>query len=219
MQGYIYLIENKINGKKYIGQTVYSIEERFQQHLIDCNKHLERPLYRAINKYGKENFEIHELEKCPVEILDSREQYWIQYYNTFHGEGYNATLGGEGTLYWDHEQIIKTYLETKSFTETARIIGCCADTVQKVINSNNIQPFNSHLVMKEKRGNKIQAFDFKTNVLIENFGSQIEAGQWLIDNQKTKITDLKKLSYVIGRAARGLDNRKQAYGYKWKFIE
>ena len=68
-------------------------------------------------------------------------------------------------------------------------------------------------------GTNCNSFDFKTNELIKSFNSQIEAGQWLIDNQKTKITDLKKLSYVIGRAARGLDNRKQAYGYKWKFIE
>ena len=219
MQGYIYLIENKINGKKYIGQTTCSVKERFKQHLKDSRKHLERPLYRAISKYGKENFEIQELEKCSIEKLNEREQYWIQYYNTFYGEGYNATLGGEGTIYWDRDLIIETYLKTKSFSETAKIIGCCAKTIQKVINASEIQPFNSYLVMKEKRGNKIQAFDFKTNVLVKSFESQIEAGQWLIDNQKTKITNLKKLSYVIGRAARGLDNRKQAYGYKWKFIE
>ncbi len=219
MQGYIYLIENKINNKKYVGKTTYSIKERFRQHLTDFNKHLERPLYRAINKYGKENFEVVELECCEIEKLDEREKYWIKYYNTFHGEGYNATLGGEGSSYWNHDLIIETYLKTKSFSETGKIIGCHADTVQKVIDSSNIKHFDSYLVMKEKRGHKIQAFDFKTNELIKSFNSQIEAGQWLIDNQKTKITDLKKLSYVIGRAARGLDNRKQAYGYKWKFIE
>ena len=30
--GYIYKIENKLNGKKYIGQTVKPLEKRFSQH-------------------------------------------------------------------------------------------------------------------------------------------------------------------------------------------
>jgi hypothetical protein len=30
MKGYIYLIENKINDKKYVGKTYLSIEERWK---------------------------------------------------------------------------------------------------------------------------------------------------------------------------------------------
>ena len=86
---YIYKIINKKNNKIYIGKTEFSIEKRWKEHLRDSKKNLDRPLYRAMNKYGIENFDIEQVEKTdsPVE----REQYWIEYYGSFK-YGYNATL-------------------------------------------------------------------------------------------------------------------------------
>lgn len=62
---YIYKITNIINGKVYIGQTSFSIEKRFKEHLQDSNKaHTEkRPLYDAIRKYGKDKFIIELIEE------------------------------------------------------------------------------------------------------------------------------------------------------------
>ena len=48
--GYIYKITNSINGKLYIGQTRKTIEERFQAHLKNAQKHINRYLYDAMNK-------------------------------------------------------------------------------------------------------------------------------------------------------------------------
>ena len=52
--GYIYLITNLLNNKKYIGKTTQSIEERWQEHIYDSKRKKceTRPLYRAIRKYG-----------------------------------------------------------------------------------------------------------------------------------------------------------------------
>ena len=218
MQGYIYLIENKINGKKYVGKTVYSLKKRFAEHIKDAKKYNNRPLYRAINKYGSFNFEIKELEYCNVDLLEERERYWIDYYNTYSGEGYNATYGGSGKNLYDYDLIVEVYKNLKNATETAKTIGCSVDCVEYVLKDKEIEMLSNNIVLKNKCGKKIKAIDLKTDKVINEFNSQIEAGQWLINNNKTVITDLKKLSYVIGRAARGLDNRKHAYGYKWVFV-
>jgi group I intron endonuclease len=62
---YIYMITNEINGKVYVGKTEESIQKRFVEHCADSKKerNKNRPLYRAMNKYGVENFTIHLLEE------------------------------------------------------------------------------------------------------------------------------------------------------------
>ena len=108
MNCYIYKITNSVNGKSYIGQTQNTIEERWKEHIKDSKKKMvqHRPLYSAINKYGIENFSIEQIEECPEEILFQREIYWIEYYHTY-SNGYNATLGGEGTCLYNYEEISK----------------------------------------------------------------------------------------------------------------
>ena len=44
---YVYLIENKVNGHKYVGQTCKPLKHRLQIHYADSKKFKERPLYRA----------------------------------------------------------------------------------------------------------------------------------------------------------------------------
>ena len=91
--GYIYMLINKINGKKYIGQT-NNLRKRIKyQHFKEdygCNV-----IDKAIRKYGKENFEVEILEEIKIEKLDKREKYWIKEHNTYEGEGYNCTPGGK----------------------------------------------------------------------------------------------------------------------------
>ena len=71
----IYKIENLINGKVYIGQSI-EIERRFKKHLTAKDNTV---IHKAIRKYGKENFSLQILEKCDTILLDDRESYWINY--------------------------------------------------------------------------------------------------------------------------------------------
>ena len=68
---YIYCITNQINGKQYVGKTTQSITKRFKEHCQDYKRERndKRPLYKAFNKYGIENF-IVETED-PLLIFDS----------------------------------------------------------------------------------------------------------------------------------------------------
>ena len=70
----IYKIENLVNGKIYIGQSI-NIERRWQGHRkgIKSRVDKEKPLYRAMNKYGIENFSFEVLEECEEEELDEKE--------------------------------------------------------------------------------------------------------------------------------------------------
>lgn len=76
--GIIYCITNLINNKMYIGQTSRIWQERWKDH-IDAARDLnnQRPLYRAMRKYGIENFSFSIIEHCPDGKLNEREQYWI----------------------------------------------------------------------------------------------------------------------------------------------
>ena len=94
--GIIYKIENKINGKIYIGQTTRTFYERYGGDIRNThNEHLKR----SIDYYGIESFEIDECVcKCETkEELDRVEQFYIYVYDSANPEhGYNLTFGGEG---------------------------------------------------------------------------------------------------------------------------
>jgi len=93
---FIYMIINKINGKYYIGKTTKTIEERWNRHIKGARYSRETPLYRAIRKYGKHNFETRSVLSL-VNNLDDAEKYFIRFFKSFDPKyGYNCTLGGEG---------------------------------------------------------------------------------------------------------------------------
>lgn len=91
---YIYLLQNKINNKIYIGQT-NNIGKRLS--IYKSNNKKKTPIYRAINKYGFINFQLHILEvfDCSIE-LDNAEVFWIQYFESNKKQfGYNLASGGK----------------------------------------------------------------------------------------------------------------------------
>lgn len=93
----IYSVENKINGKRYIGQAV-DYERRVKEHQSryskDNSKSTRSHFYRAIRKYGIENFTFSILEECSIEELNALEKKYIKEYDTFKN-GYNMTEGGQ----------------------------------------------------------------------------------------------------------------------------
>ena len=89
----IYKITNNINQHCYIGQST-QIQKRWSNHKNTAynsnDKGYDYPLYRAIRKYGIEQFSFEIIEECSNEKLNEREVYWIKYYNP----EYNQTIGG-----------------------------------------------------------------------------------------------------------------------------
>jgi len=110
MEGRIYQITNKLNGKFYVGKTIKSLSIRFYKHCYDAVKRNSRCYFhKAIRKYGKQNFVIEEIEVCEND-LGNREIFWI---STLKPE-YNQTLGGDGgILGYSHTEETKKLLSIK----------------------------------------------------------------------------------------------------------
>lgn len=90
----IYKIENILNGKIYIGQSI-EIERRWQKHLNANDDFL---IHKAIKKYGKENFKFSIIEECDASLLNEKECYWINFYNSIIPNGYNMIQGGSNGM-------------------------------------------------------------------------------------------------------------------------
>ena len=212
MTGSIYKITNILNGKMYIGKTLHSIQKRFQEHIKDSQKvrYDKRPLYDAMNKYGIENFELTLVENAEAELLDEREKYWIEYYDTYKN-GYNATLGGEGKTLYDYDQLIEDYLSGSLIKEVSQHFGCDVKVIQEALCSVNI---NSQQNARKHTKKQLRCSDKKG--FEKFFASRAEAAEWLMAEGKTKASDLDNVVAAIGRAANG--KRKTAYGLEWENI-
>ncbi len=99
---YVYLVTNKINGKRYIGQHSGDDLNQYWNHCVAaalrCKQ--DKPhLYNAVRKYGVINFEI-----VPLVIVKSKQEMdkyeigLIRALDTRRPNGYNLTDGGDGQL-------------------------------------------------------------------------------------------------------------------------
>lgn len=204
---YIYKIENNINHKVYIGKTEHlNPLRRWAEHKCDMRNpsRNHRALYRAMNKYGVENFNFEILEK--TDAPEEREIYYIEFFNSYH-YGYNETLGGDGIKYLElpEQEICAFYLKNKNVTETSKHFGHDFLTIRKILNKNNIQVLSTSDIMKEKYSKAVAKIDKITDEILEVYPSVMEAER------------KNKCNSHIKDVCHG--KRKTAGGFKWKFIE
>lgn len=79
-----------MNQKVYIGQTSETIQKRFARHMGYQKEEHDTKFYRAIRKYGKENFKIEAIDFADTQSeLDQKEIYYIHLYDSVK-KGYNS---------------------------------------------------------------------------------------------------------------------------------
>lgn len=95
----IYVIECKINNKKYIGQSMDVIERlNCHRRSLDKNKHKNIFLQSSWNKYKKESFSLYVLYECVSEELNKEEIKTIsEFKSSISDFGYNFEEGGSLT--------------------------------------------------------------------------------------------------------------------------
>lgn len=139
--GYIYLLVDTRNGKKYVGKHNGEKPEYWASGLL---------VNKIAKKYGKNIFDRTILEdNISNELLNEKEKFYIKEYNSF-VEGYNLSLGGDGGGHW---------ILTKSKEEIERIAKIKSEKLKnRVFSPETIQK------MKESGKKKIITQQHKDNI-------------------------------------------------------
>ncbi len=131
----IYKIQNKINGKVYIGQSI-DIDKRIKEHFYKAENKKDisynSAIHHAIRKYGKENFECSVIEECNQSELDDKERGYIKQYNSLSPNGYNISSGGQKCKkkeIEDNERMVCIFCGKE--IDKYSILGLCRDCYKK----------------------------------------------------------------------------------------
>ena len=94
-------------------------------------------LYKAIAKYGKDNFYIELLEETTLDKLNEREIYYIEKFDSYKN-GYNSTNGGGCKTICKIQDINKLkdmFNENKTYQEMAEYFGVNITIIQRTLYS------------------------------------------------------------------------------------
>lgn len=216
--GKIYLITNDINSKVYVGQTIQTLNKRFNGHCCYSKSDRSTNMYikKAIHKYGRDKFHITLLEECPINLLNEREKYWISFYNSYN-EGYNLTKGGQDSNYFNLHRLEDT-IDIKKFEqyilefkplaiEVAKHFGISKCSVYNLIKRIG----NPNLVLNSynpRKGKTVEDIDKNELIQLYNDGWSILDLVKKYKIVKSKISKfLKEQGITIKRGIKGYKHR------------
>lgn len=215
----IYKIENIINGKVYVGQSV-NIKQRWAEHrsMLRNNYHENQHLQNAWNKYGEENFIHSIIEECTQEQLNEREKYWMDYYESYKREkGYNISMKENGVIY---NPILQFDLsgnfikEWNAPSEAARITGICVNTIYGCLNKQHKNAGKYIWIRKTDYENDNSLSWYLTNQVYKNV-LQYDLDGNLIKQWNTLSEAVKEYGSTVAQCC--VHETLTAYGYIWKY--
>lgn len=141
---YIYTFPN---GKKYVGQTSVPLEQRASRG----DGYINSPaVYNAIKKYKWKNLKIETFPCSSKDEMNNLEQYYIKLYRTNEkAYGYNLTIGGEGVIKYDREEIRQLWEQGLNISEIAERVGCIGNTISNILQAEGL--YDAEEVDKRKR--------------------------------------------------------------------
>lgn len=216
----IYKIENNINHKKYIGQSI-NLEERRKRHLSNINNpRLQNQLYQAIRKYGIQNFSYEVLvedDNLTQEELNNLEKYYINYYNSYR-EGYNMTTGGSvipeerGEKKLNQEEIDQIIELLVNSTTPLQDIG-----TQFQVSSGTISLINNGKTNWDYRGRSIPLRAIKSSYQGENNGNAKFSNKEVIEIRKLYVNkSLEEIYKLYKDRCSYSEMKKICYGVQFK---
>lgn len=176
----IYKITNRINGKVYIGQTIKSLAHRWRQHCMPSEKCT--CLVRAIQKYGKENFTVEQIDVASdPDELNEKEKYWIAEYDCMAPKGYNLKSGG-------NENIVYSDETRRRISEANTGKKASAETREKLSKAFKGRKLSEETIAKMSASRKGRARSAETRAKI----SQSLMGHSFTDETRQKMSEAQK---------------------------
>jgi len=218
--GYIYILTNKINGKKYVGQTLRNdINIRWKEHMN--NKNNNTCISKAFNKYNIKNFKFQIICICFDEDCNKYEIDYIKKYNTISPNGYNLESGGNNSkCHPDTIKLISQKMKEKWTIIKHPSVG--------IIHTEEYKKKMSIVVKKALKEKRLQGGCQNINSL-ENLKKATEKRkrvicQYTINNELIKqfnsISEAEIQTNINNRRISEVCNgkKKTAGGFIWKFI-
>lgn len=208
----IYQIKNIVNNNIYIGSTINLIRRKSEHfNLLRKNKHSNKHLQYAFNKYGKNSFEFITLVCCDKKNCLLIEQMFINEFNPV----YNINPTAGNSLGVKHSK------ETIEKIKKSKLGHFVSEETKKKQRESNL------LVWKNRGENYRKGLKLKKNHvgLTENQKKLLKPIiQLSLNGEVIKKWDgcnqiMRDTGYCATHISRCCNEKKKtAYGYKWRFI-
>ena len=176
-----------INDKMYVGMTINPFYQRWasHRHCLRKGTHRNIHLQRAYDKFGDIGFEV--LEECD-EWVGEKEEMWIDKLNTFRGDGYNLTGGGDQPSAEEHASFGKKrpeHSKAMSGAGNGRWVDVTLDEIiEAVLSTGFLQ--RAQEILPLHRGTVARRIEMAGLVCVYDTPDGLPSSRW------AKIIDVKK---------------------------
>jgi group I intron endonuclease len=247
--GYIYLVTNLVNGKRYVGQsTCDDIKKRWDTHHRMRKKCLGSAIYRAYQKYGIDKFKYQIICICFDEDCNRFEEEYIRKYNTITPNGYNmkllggsykvseetrALLSKKAKAWWSDETNRKAFINPckgkQLSDEHKQKLRDAQNTYWNTMSDELRQKRLSHVGTKGTGIRKYKSEESKQRSLDAIEASRIRKGVAQYTPENVFVKEYKSISEAtnitgicrstISKVCLNKPNYHTAGGFLWKFVE
>lgn len=193
----IYLIENKVNNKKYVGSSI-DIPVRIMNHKYSLRKnyHPNDYLQNSYNKYGEDNFVFTVLILCDeVELVDNENFYITKFNSNDLTVGYNLATVNE--------------FRRNNYNEEVKIKN----------SKHNLKVNNNYIKFKSINLTTYKEMVFDDLVTAANYLKKNDYSDGKLRNIRQKISQCLRGVTVNNGSKNNGAIRRTAYKHKWVIIQ